>query len=158
MKKILITLIAVFLFAFPINDDILLIEAKLYPKILYLVDDFDKKNVIKIAILVNENSLEIGKKLKNLMKSENLKIDLIKNVSLNYDAYILTYNLDKKFIIKLLKNKKVLFSIYPNKLDNAIFSIYIGERVYPLVNPKLLKLSKLKFSPILLKVGKIYEK
>ena len=158
MKKILITLIAVFLFAFPVNDDILLIEAKLYPKILYLVDDFDKRDVIKIAILVNENSLEVGKKLKNLMKSQNLKIDLIKNVSLNYDAYILTYNLDKKFIIKLLKNKKVLFSIYPNKLDNAIFSIYIGERVYPLINPKLLKLSKLKFSPILLKVGKIYEK
>jgi S-adenosylmethionine:tRNA-ribosyltransferase-isomerase (queuine synthetase) len=156
MQKILLLIISVCLFA--INNEILLIESKLYPKILYLVENNDRKENIKMAIVVNESTKKIGLKLKKFIKDDNIKVDIIKKVNLNYDAYIFTTkNIDKKILNKLLKNRKIIFTIYPNYVENAMFSIYIGPKIYPYINPIYLNLSKIKFNPILLKVGKIYE-
>jgi hypothetical protein len=161
MKRLILIFLAVFLFGSYINDDLLLIEAKLYPKIIYLMDLNEKKEFLKVAIVVNANTKKIGEKLKDLMKQKNLKIDLIKEnkINLNYDAYIFTSKyISKSLLNNLVKNKKVIFTIYPNYVKNVMFSIYIGPKIYPYINPKLLNLSKIKFNPILLKVGKIYEK
>jgi hypothetical protein len=160
MKKILLMFfLTIYLFSNYISTEVLLIEAKLYPKILYLFEENTRKEKIKVAIIVDNNNKTIGKKLKNLIHDKKIKIDIIHKINLNYDAYILTTkNISKKDIKLLLKNKKIIFTIYPNYVKNAMFSIYIGPRIYLYINPYLLKDAKLKFDPIILKVGKIYEK
>jgi hypothetical protein len=159
MRKIIIFFFFVLLFGNYINNDVLLIEAKLYPKIIYLINNNDQKEKIKIAIVVDKNSYNIGNKLKKLIQKQNIKVDLINKINLKYDVYIFTFkNIDKNDLNFLLNNKKVIFTIYPNDIKNAIFGIYIGSKIYPYINLKLLQLSKTKFNPILLRVGKIYEK
>lgn len=160
MKRIFFLLtIFVFLSAGSVTNEILLIEAKLYPKILYLIDDNEKKGKINVAIVVDNNTKKIGLKLKKLIKDKNLKIKITDKIDLNYDTYIFTFkNVNWEKINILLENKKILFTIYPNYVENAMFSIFIGPKIYPYVNPKLLSYSKIKFNPIILKVSKIYEK
>jgi len=158
VKKFLLILIAVFLSAFSINNEILLIEAKLYPKITMLIQNLSNKKKINIAIVANKQTLNIANKFKKFI-SDNSKfnIKIVNSISLDYDVYILTYDIDKLTLKNLIKNKKIVFTIYPNKIDKAMFSIYIGPRIYPYINPKLLKEAKIKINPIIFKVGKIYE-
>jgi len=157
MKKLLFIFISSYLFA-NVSNNILLIEAKLYPKMLYLLNDFNKKDKIKIAIIVDKNSYTIGKKLKSLINDKRFKIDLVDNISLKYDVYIFATSISKEKALELAKSKKVIFSIFPDNVESAMFSVTISQKVYPLVNPKFLKISNIKFDPIILKVGKIYEK
>lgn len=157
MKKLLFIFISSYLFA-NVSNNILLIEAKLYPKMLYLLNDFNKKDKIKIAIIVDKNSYTIGKKLKSLINDKKFKIDLVDNISLKYDVYIFATSISKEKALELAKSKKVIFSIFPDNVESAMFSVTISQKVYPLVNPKFLKISNIKFDPIILKVGKIYEK
>jgi len=157
MKKLLFIFISSYLFA-NVSNNVLLIEAKLYPKMLYLLNDFNKKDKIKVAIVVDKNSYTIGKKLKSLINDKKFKIDLVDNISLEYDVYIFATSISKEKALKLAKNKKVIFSIFPDNVESAMFSVTISQKVYPLINPKFLKISNIKFDPIILKVGKIYEK
>jgi len=157
MKKILLFFIFIYSFA-SINNDMLLIEAKLYPKILYLLNDFDKKNIIKIAIIVNNNTLSIGKKLKSFIKDSKLEIDLVDSIIDGYDVYILSFPVKKAKVLELVKKKRVIFAIFPKDINLAMFSVTISQKVYPLINPTLLKMSNMKFNPIILKVGIVYEK
>jgi len=159
MKKILLFFIVAISFATALDKNILLIEAKLYPKIAMLTNDFAKKKVIKVAIISNKLYLNDANVLKKfLSKNKNLKIEIIQSINLNYDVYILTSKIDKFHLQTLIKNKKIIFALNPNNIENAMFSIFIGARVYPYINPKLLKEAKIKINPILLKVGKIYDK
>ncbi|WP_096258701.1 hypothetical protein [Lebetimonas natsushimae] len=164
MKKVFLFFIFIFLYANSnfennIDNEVLLIEAKLYPKILYLVNENEKKDNIKVAILINKNTKKIGKKLKKLINDKKIKVDLINKINLKYDAYIFTTKkINNKDLKLLLINKKVIFTVFPNRIENAMFSIYIGPKIYPYINPKLLNKAEVKFNPILLKVGKIYEK
>ena len=157
MKKILILILFIsFIFA-NLNKELLYIEAKLYPKIMMLVKDLKNKNKIKVAIISNKKTYKIAKTLKDFIKNEKLKVDIIKKVNLNYDVYILTYPLNKKEIDKLISHKKIIFSTSSEDINSSMFSIYIGARVYPYINPYLIKRADIKIDPILFKVGKIYE-
>jgi len=158
MKKLILLFLIIFTFATAIDKNLLLIEAKLYPKIALLINDLSAKKKIKIAIVANKKTFEIAKEFKNFI-SENKKfnVNVVKKIDLKYDIYILTYDIDKTLLEKLIKNKKIIFTIYPDKINDAMFSIYIGPRVYPYINPKLLKEAKIKINPIIFKVGKIYE-
>jgi len=156
MKKLIILLLVLTLFA-NVNKDLLLIEAKLYPKIIMLIKNFQNKKYIKVAILANNDTISYAKTLKDLMNSNNLKIDILKKINYSYDVYILTYPINKKIINNLIKDKKVIFSISPENINISMFSIYIGVRVYPYLNPYLIKKANLKIDPIIFKVGKIYE-
>lgn len=158
MKKIIILFLISFTFLFAnINKEVLYIEAKLYPKIFMLIKNLQNKKLIKVAILANKNTINTAKTLKNFLTNNNLKIKIIKNLNLNYDVYIITYHISNKTLNKLLKHKKVIFSISPNDINISMFSIYIGVRVYPYINPILIKKANLRIDPILFKVGKIYE-
>ena len=157
MKKLLIFLITVFSFANIINKDLLFIEAKIYPKIIMLINNLNNKNKISIAIIANKNNFKTAKILKKFMKNSKLKIDITTKVDLKHDVYILTNNLSKKTIEKLVKHKKILFSVSPKNINISMFSIYIGAKVYPYINPYLIKKANIKIDPIIFKVGKIYE-
>jgi len=158
MKKLIFLFLIIFSFATAIDKNLLLIEAKLYPKIALLINDLSAKKKINIAIIANNKTLEIATEFKNfILENKKFKVNIVKEANLKYDVYILTYDVDKSVLKKLIKNKKVIFTIYPNKINNAMFSIYIGPRIYPYINPKLIKEAKIKINPIIFKVGKIYE-
>jgi len=157
MKKLIVLFIlSVYLFS-GVNNEILLIESKIYPKIMMLIKNLENKNIIKVAIVSNSDTVNTAEKLKELMKNSNLKIEIIKKLNLNYDSYVLTYPLKQTELNKLITNKKVIFSISPDNINKSMFSIYIGAKVYPYINPYLIKQSNLKINPIIFKVGKIYE-
>jgi len=156
MKKLIIILLATILFAH-LNKEVLLIEAKLYPKIIMLIDNFRYKKTIKIAIVANKQTYNYANFLKKLMQNKNFKINIIKKINNSYDVYILTHHINKNIINNLIKKKKVIFSVCPENINISMFSIYIGARVYPYLNPYLIKKANLKIDPIIFKVGKIYE-
>ncbi|WP_457564415.1 hypothetical protein [Caminibacter sp.] len=136
-------------FAYDVSS-LILIEGKLFPKIAQLCLN---KNP-KFAIVANSNNEETALKLKKIIK--NAKV--IFKINTDYDAYIFLNKIKQKELNKLIKNKKLVFSFYPSDIKNAMFSIYIGIRIMPYVNPLLIKKAHLKINPIFFKVGKIYEK
>ncbi len=159
MKKIFLFFVLSITFVFAnINQEILLIESKLYPKIMELTENLQNKKIIKIAIIADSQSWNEAQTLKNFLNKKNFKIDIIKKPDLKHDVYILTQPLKKAELEKLLSNKKIIFSSIPNYVETAMFSIYIGAKVYPYINPYLIKKSGIKIDSIIFKVGKIYEK
>ena len=158
MKKLTLLFLIILSFATAIDKNLLLIEAKLYPKIALLINNLSEKEKIKIAIVANNKTLEIANEFKKFIANNNkFKVKIIKKIDLKYDVYILTYDIKKTILQMLISNRKIVFTIYPDKINHAMFSIYIGPRVYPYINPKLLKEAKIKINPIIFKVGKIYE-
>ncbi len=159
MKKAVIFLILFFNIIFAnINKEILLIESKLYPKIMELTENLQNKKIIKVAIIAGSDKWSEAKTLKNFLNKKNFKIDIIKKPDIKHDVYILMQPLNKEELEKLLSHKKIIFSSIPNYVDTAMFSIYIGAKVYPYINPYLIKKSGIKIDSIIFKVGKIYEK
>lgn len=157
MKKIFLILILVIGLFAQISDNLLYIEAKLYPKMIMLSNGFYYKNKIKIALIANEKTIKEAEKFKSFIKSSKFDVKIIKNVDLNYDVYILTYDIDNKIIQKLIKHKKLIFALDPALIKKSMFSVYIGVRVYPLINPNLIKAANININPVIFKVAKIYE-
>ena len=156
MKKFLLILLNI-TFLFAITDDLLIIEAKLYPKVIMLENKYITSP--KMGIIYDENSQETAEKLKNflvlngytalLMKKDNIK---------KADGYILTIkNPTYSLIRTLLKTHKLIFGIYPESIKYTMISVYIGPRIKLYVNPKIIKKADIYINPILFKVGKIYE-
>lgn len=141
-----------------INNNLLLIEAKLYPKMIMLTNGFYEKKRINIAILTDKKTKRYAIEFKNLLQNPKFNVKITTKPNLNYDVYVLTYNIDAKIIKKLIKQKKLIFSIDPDLINKSMFSIYIGIRVYPLINPYLIKKADIRVNPVIFKVAKIYEK
>jgi len=158
MKKFVILFIFfVFLFSNNVNREVLFIESKLFPKMMMLIKNLENKNQIKVAIISNNNTLQTAKILKKFMENSKIKINIIKKINLDYDVYILTYSLKQVEFNKLISNKKIIFSILPDEINQSMFSIYIGAKLHPYINPYLIKKADIQIEPIIFKVGKIYE-
>ena len=158
MKKILFLLLINLIFAYDINE-LIKIEAKLYPKIVKLEKTFQNKT-LKIAIIYNNSSQKIAKKFSLLLKKENVTTYTVfyKDLIPTANAYILTFkNVTPKLFNKLLKRKKLIFNIYPNELEYSMVGVYIGLKVKPLINPKLIKKANIKLNPIIFRVAEVYE-
>jgi hypothetical protein len=159
-KIILLLLFLTFLFSFDMNS-FLIIESKLYPRIIKLNRDLENKERIKIAIIYNEESKDYAYKLKRLLKNYFVFTFDVKNLSykllLKFDVIILGAKIDNSLLNKLINSKKFIFSLYPNDVSNAMVGIYVGARVVPFINPYLIKKAKIKIDPIIFAVSKIYE-
>jgi hypothetical protein len=140
-------------------NELLYIEAKLYPKIIKISRLQRRHKKIVIDLLYDKASLGVAKKMAEFLKKNGVVVlmDEIPNIS-KADAYILvTKHISKKFKQKLLKTKKLIFSIYPEMIKDSMISIYIGVKVKPIINPYLIKKASISLNPIILKVAKIYE-
>jgi viroplasmin and RNaseH domain-containing protein len=158
MKKLLLLLFINLIFAYDIND-LLKIEAKLYPKIIKL-EKTTLNNTLKIAIIYNHSSQKLAKKFSLLLKKENIISYPVfyKNPIPKANAYVLTFkNVTPTLFNKLLKRKKLIFNIYPNELEYSMVGVYIGLKVKPLINPKLIKKANIKLNPIIFRVSEVYE-
>jgi len=159
MRKVFILLFLIAgLFANYIND-LLIIEAKLYPKIVMLDKNIDGQS-LKIAVIYDEKNFLTAKKFQEYLKINKLNSFLLNenNKIKKADAYVLAIkNPSQKLINKLLKEHKLIFGVYPESIKNTMIGIYIGTKVKPIINPILIKKGKVCLNPIILKVSKIYE-
>jgi len=156
MKKLLIVLSGL-MFLFALNDDLLIIESKLYPKVIMLENKSVKHP--KIGIIYDKNSLNTAKKISRFLTINKYVSFLIKKNDIKEaDGYILTVkNPSKKLIKALLKTHKLIFGVYPGSVKYTMISLYIGPKVKLYINPKIIKEAHIYVNPILFKVGRIYE-
>jgi hypothetical protein len=158
MKKIIFFMFFIFMYGMDINS-LMLIEAKLYPKIIKLNECLNKKKNIKIAILYDSESKRYAIKLKKLMKDYNITlIDFNKIISFNYDVYINGAKINKNILNKLIKFKKMIFSLYPNDVSDSMIGLYIDVRILPLINPYIIKEAEININPVIFAISKIYDK
>ena len=157
MKILFLSLFLLSILFSKVNKEILLIESKIYPKIMMLIKNLEDKNKIQVAIVSNHDTINSAEILKKLIRSSKLQVNIINKVNLHYDVYITSYLIKKEQIDGLISHGKILFSISPNYINNTMFSIYIGPKVYAYINPYLIKKGNIKINPIIFKVGKIYE-
>ena len=157
MKKLLLIFILFSGLIGEVNSNLLFIEAKLYPKMIMLANGFYTKKKIKIAIIANNKTKEEAVEFKNFIQNPKFDVKITNKINLNYDVYILTHNINDKIIQNFIKYKKLIFAIDPDLINKSMFSIYVGVKVYPLINPYLIKKSNIKINPIIFKVAKIYE-
>ena len=148
VKKMLIFLIPILLFCKDISS-LILIEAKLFPKIA----EINLNKPSKIAIVYDEKTKKIAYKMHKLIKNSKM----IKKIDPSFDSYIFVKKIEKNELKELIENKKLIFTIYPEDINKAMFSVYIGVRVHPYLNINLIKEAKIRINPILLKVSKVYE-
>jgi hypothetical protein len=155
MRKFLLIFL-LFNFLFADDSELICIEAKLYPKIVMINEN---KNDITIDILYDKDHLYIAKKMERLLRRNHIKVklSLIPNI-LEADAYILvTDKVDKSLKEKLLKKRKLIFSLYPEMIKDSMISLYLGAKIKPIINLYLIKKASIYINPIILKVAKIYE-
>jgi hypothetical protein len=145
------------LFAYNLKQ-ILRLEARLYPKIMRLDESLANKKTLRIGIVYSKKTYDYAAFLAKLLKNQNVKADLLSENDLKEeDAYILTVKKVKKSVLKkLLSYKKLIFTIYPGELKNAMIGIYIGVRILPMINPYLIKKEKIYLDPIIFEVSKVY--
>jgi hypothetical protein len=157
MRKILIFLVFInLIFAYDMNE-LLKIEAKLYPKIINLEKNIDPIN-LKIALIYND-SKKIAKKLSKLLQKQNIST-YIANTKENIpecNAYILTTKVDAEYFYKLLQKNKLIFTVYPNYAKFTMIGIYLGIKVKPLINPKWIKKANIKLNPIIFRVSEVVD-
>lgn len=169
MKKLCILFLPLLLLANSIDPALLEIEAKLFTKIIFLDKEIDKKLLnqsVTIAIITEPQYIKEAKFLHKLLNNKKLFGNTIvahiystipKNI---YTAYIILDDNDrfKQYSTKLLQKRRLIFSVLPHTIDEAMISVVIDHKIYPLLNAKNIKAAKLKLNPILFKVARFYEK
>lgn len=168
MKKLLFleVVLAAALYA-QLDKTLLEIEAKLFPKILFLDKTLEEKLVdehILIHILTEPKYAKEAQYLKKLLHqkriyNKKIVVKIYTSTPKSHPtAYILLAEPDylQKNFTNLAKNR-IIFSALPKSIKFGMISIKIDTKVYPVINPKKIKEAKIRFSPILFKVAKIYE-
>lgn len=168
MIRLILTLWSIVLFAYATLPPALLqIEAKLYPKIIFLDQNASTKlidNKIVLYLLVQPKYLSSAQELQNLLQKERVYGHAIEAKIFFHlpkkrpTAYILIA--DPSYIsthFSPLPPNRITFSAIPQAITKSMISIKIGTKIYPYINAHALKTTAIHFNPILFKVAKIYE-
>ncbi len=161
--------------AYIYNDSLLLIYAKIVPRIM-LLDHTNKKTIQeqKLCILYEKGDRPVAEKLKKLIR-QNLPAQIQSSFRVNTEPY--DEESDKNCIgstalmlldaqtekitetLKLAKRRRLLTFSYSNSLlkKGAVISLLVGKEIYPIVNIKAVKSSSLKLDPMLFQIAKIYD-
>lgn len=171
MKRLILILFVtpLFLFAY-IHRDLVRIEAKLFSKIIFLDYDYRKKLVngeVVVLILHDSSSHEeIAKKFAEELDGKkvfgkNIRVitdaEKIKHITPTAYLAVLEPENMKALLNKLISKKRLIFTSYEDQIDNAMVSVYLGNRIVPAINPILLKKSGIELRPIIFKVAKVYD-
>jgi len=174
MKKwFLSLLLCVGVHGYIYNDSLLLIYAKVVPRIMLL--DHTKSGEVtgeKLCILYEGRDRAVAQKFKE-MALKNLPASVISSfeiVTVSYEdsqkcakatALMLldTKPINVKRVLKSAKERRVLTFSYSNELlkDGVTVSLSIGKAIYPIVNIEAVKSSSLRLDPALFQTAKIYE-
>ena len=159
--------------AYIYNDSLLLIYAKIIPKIM-LLDHTDRRNPPKrpiLCILYEKGDRSTAEKLEkmilaNLPGKERKRVGIVSKPYTqtedceNVSAFLLlNTRADRaKRAIDFAKRNHLLSFAYDNNLlaYGVIVSLHAGKRVYPIVNIDAIKQNRLRLDPLLFQVAKIY--
>jgi|GEM_PF-2919349 len=174
--KYLIFLTLLFDIVFANVDTFIKFEAKIFPKIVLFDKDFKSKlidnrvilNIIycdenrKLAHLFKKN---VFKKYGDKIKNYDLVLNLIEDVDLELDkkATGVVFLCDFKGIDEKIKfyneNRIITFGLDESFLEKgALISMYIGKRVKPFINKKIISEYKINFLFSFTKISKFYIK
>ncbi len=161
--------------AYIYNDSLLLIYAKIVPKIMAL-DRTVRQNGSKgrrLCILYEKGDRRVAKRLaklieKNLAEDHKNSIDIVTLPYRKTDRcmsdvstfFLLKTNDEKvKHAIDYATKHRLLTIAYDRSMlkYGAAVSIYTGKRVYPFINIKAVKRSGLQLDPFLMQIAKIYD-
>ncbi len=173
-KILLIIFLELSLFANSVyNSNILDLQAKVFPKIILLDNNFEDKlikNIAVITILYEEIDYNIAETLKekieknyNSLKDYNLEVNISKYSAFDINnlstAYIFLLGKEDKILetSKILTNNSRLSFAYNNSyLDlGVIFGLSITSKVDILLNIEALKNSKIELQNSIFSVVKI---
>lgn len=175
MKKLFIfTLLSVALFARQYDTVVFDIEAKLFPKMMFLEKNIQKKidSQISVVIIAEEIDFEkatefknkIEQKYPNGIKNKTINISIKpfhENIATNIDAIIVLSHEPEMIqtIASWANARKILsFSYDPADLNNGILaSIYIGKSTKPYLNAEIIKEYDFIFDSYLLQLSKFRE-
>ena len=166
-------LLAISTNAYIYNDSLLLIYAKIVPKIMLLdhterengpsspilcilYEKGDRRTAVKLRELILANLQKSGKNSIRIVTKPYSQTEKCEEVS----AFLLlnTGAERVKKAIGFAKKRQLLsFAYDSNMLDyGAIVSLHGGKKVYPLVNIDAIKQNRLRLDPLLFQVAKIY--
>ena len=168
MRALFFLFFSIFGFAYGLDPTVIELEAKIFPKIILLDQEIDKKLVngkVEVAIIHDIGYTKEAQRLaqainnKKILDKEFRARTSIKIPTTIPSAYILVVDTQraKKLFQKLQHTNRLIIAANPRAISNAAVSITIGPKVKPLINPKAIKQLKLKLNPILFKVARFYE-
>jgi hypothetical protein len=159
--------------AYIYNDSLLLIYAKLIPKIMQL-DHTERKGAARpprLCILYEEGDGRTARKLETLIRSNlpkkgELPLQIVTKRYSQTDscgdvsAFVLlnTRSERARKAIGFAASHRLLSFAYDSNLleEGAIVSLHAGKRVFPIVNIDAIKKNRLQLDPLLFQVAKIY--
>ncbi len=157
------------------NDSLLLIYAKVVPRIMVL--DHTQRNGTqkrKLCILYEKGDGPIAVKLRDLVR-QNLPSQVKKSFIVDISSYdeteskncigstalmlldARTEKIDKA--LKLANRHRLLTFSYSNSLleNGAAVSLLVGKEIYPVININAVKRSSLKLDTALFQIARIYD-
>ncbi len=172
---LLLSLLCGSLQAYIYNDSLLLIYAKIVPRIMML-DHTQRGDMQKrrLCILYEKGDAPVAEKLRNLMY-ENLPSRARKNFIADTVSYreaesekcigstaLMLLDAGAEKIDKILsraERKRLLTFSYSNSLlkKGAAVSLLVGKEVYPVINIEAVKRSALKLDVALFQIARIYD-
>jgi len=152
-----------------IDKNLLLMESKVFPKIIMLDENLqekiDKKSkTITIHIYYEKGFYKEAKKFASLIKKNSygynvktvLSSRILKTVPTAY-VVVGSKEYGKKLFKKIKNKRRIVFSLFPDGVSYSIVTLDIGAKVVPMLNVKNLKTVGVKFNPVIYKVAKFYE-
>lgn len=151
------------------DKSLLLMESKVFPKIIMLDKNLPKKvdtasKTITIHVYYDKGFSKEAEAFASLMKKNfygyNVKTLLSPRVLKSVPtAYVIvgSKQYGMRVFDKIKNNKRIVFSLYPNGVSYSVVTLQIGMKVVPLLNAKNLKIVGVEFNPIIYKVAKFYE-
>ena len=159
--------------AYIYNDTLLLIYAKIVPRIMLL--DHTKSGMEsrkRLCILYEGSDRFVAEKLKGMIL-QNLPSSMRGSFSARVVAYPKAAECSDATALMLLdapaqrigktlqmaRKRRVLTFSYSNTLlrEGAVISLAVGKEIHPIVNVMAVKRSGLKLDPVLYQIAKIYD-
>lgn len=173
MRFILWLLLVSSLFGYDQNR--LMMNAKIFEKILLLDSDLEKKlhedKQVDIVLFYDEAENHDAQRLRRFLEAtaqngfpHPLRVRMIPYRAFANDvadAFFLLDARDRKQVRNVashaVKSGIVSFAYnYTYLADGVMLSLKVDQKVYPLINPDALKESRINFQPILIRIAKQY--
>jgi hypothetical protein len=174
MPIVLGTLLLQNLWGYTYNDSLLLIYAKIVPRIMALDHTpRERKGDIPVLCILYEKgdekvakdlAISIGKNASGKNREKNLVVrtltyhDVDKCDDATSFLLLPAGERNLKRALREAHTRKILTFAYDKAMlgYGAVISLHPGKRVYPLINVRVVKEDRLELDPTLLQVSKIY--
>lgn len=163
-------------YAFDYDPLLIRAQASIFPKIVLLDKDLDKKvmeNKVVISILYGSGELKVAQEIKSLIENQykrnlgksSLQINVVEYEKFDDNTISTAYFILKgaalyrdKVTAHAASKKRLVFSYdYKDFENNALVSVLVREKTYIYLNKKAIHDYDIKFLPLFYKIVKVIE-